>query len=58
MKNYKITFKRDNGTIGNDTFTGNNKNEAIKDFEECYRHGNYGIISIEPFETFKNDFMI
>lgn len=57
MKNYKITFKRDNGTIGNDTFTANNKHEAIKDFKDCYRHGKYEIISVESFEIFKNDFM-
>lgn len=57
MTNYKITFERDNGTIGQDTFVANNKHEAIKAFEDCYRHGKYGIISVEPFETFENDFM-
>lgn len=57
LKNYKITFQRDNGTMGNDTFTARNKSEAKKDFKECYRHGKYKIISIKPFEIFENNFI-
>ena len=47
MNNYKITFQRSNGTIGNDTFTEATKQEAISAFRACYRHDTYTIISIE-----------
>ncbi len=47
MNDYKITFERSNGTIGNDTFTAKTEQEARRDFNICYRHGTGTIISVE-----------
>lgn len=54
FKNFKVNFKRGNGTIGSDTFMAINASEAVKDFKECYRHDVYEIISVET-ETYKNE---
>ncbi|WP_297419702.1 hypothetical protein [Clostridium sp.] len=47
MNNYKITFERSNGTIGSDTFTDKNEQEARSSFRACYRNDVYKIISVE-----------
>lgn len=47
MNDYKITFARENGTQGTDTFTAANEKQARRDFNEVYRHGNGTITSVE-----------
>lgn len=47
MNTYKITFQRENGTEGFDHFTEPTEAAARKAFNECYRHGNGTIKSIE-----------
>lgn len=47
MANYQVIFKRQNGSIGSDTFTANNIQEARQAFFACYRHDIYEILSIE-----------
>lgn len=54
MNNYIITFKRSNGTIGNDTFTALTEGEARHNFKECYRHDVYTILSV-VIEVKRND---
>ena len=46
MRNYKITFVRSDGTKGSDTFTASSIKEAKQDFNACYRHDIYTILSI------------
>ena len=40
MNTYKITFTRENGTVGSDNFTAPSEAQARRDFKEVYRHGN------------------
>ncbi len=47
MDDYKVTFKRSNGTIGSDIFTAKTKQEALSSFNACYRHDTYIVISVE-----------
>lgn len=47
MNTYKITFKRENGTTGEDRFTAATEAQARRDFKEVYRHGNGEITSVE-----------
>ena len=47
MSNWKITFKRSNGTLGNDIFTEKTEQEAKMAFRNCYRNDTYKIISVE-----------
>lgn len=47
MNTYKITFTRENGTVGSDNFTAPSEAQARRDFKEVYRHGNGTITSVE-----------
>lgn len=47
MNTYKITFQRENGTVGSDKFTTATEREARREFGEVYRHGNGKIVSVE-----------
>jgi hypothetical protein len=47
LKDFKVTFKRSNQTIGSDIFTANTPSEVRHDFKEVYRHDIYEILSIE-----------
>lgn len=47
MNTYKITFTRENGTVGSDNFTAPSEVQARRDFKEVYRHGNGTITSVE-----------
>lgn len=47
MNTYKITFTRENGTVGSDNFTAPSEAQARRDFKEFYRHGNGTITSVE-----------
>ena len=47
VNDYKVTFKRSNGTIGTAIFTVATRGEAGDAFRDCYRHDVYAIISIE-----------
>lgn len=47
MNTYKITFQRENGTIGSDCFTAATEAQARRDFKEVYRHGNGTITNVE-----------
>lgn len=51
MNTYKITFERENGTVGSDKFTAATEAQARKDFREVYRHGNGHITSVELIST-------
>lgn len=51
MNTYKITFTRENGTQGTDQFTAPTEQRALKDFNDCYRHGTGTIISVELIRT-------
>ena len=53
MNDYKVTFRRSNGTIGSDIFTVTTRQEAGEAFRACYRHDTYTIISVEIVETEK-----
>ena len=37
MNTYKITFTRENGTVGSDNFTAPSEAQARRDFKEVYR---------------------
>ncbi len=50
MNTYEIKFSRENGTVGTDRFAAATEGQARKDFNECYRHGNYKILSVEPIK--------
>ena len=50
MNDYKVTFKRSNGTIGTAIFTVATRGEAGDAFRTCYRHDIYTILSIEHIE--------
>jgi hypothetical protein len=46
-KDYAVTFLNlDTNKVGVDCFAGKNKTEAVKDFKDCYRHGNYKVLSV------------
>lgn len=46
-KDYAVTFLNlDTNKVGVDCFAGRNKTEAVKDFKDCYRHGNYKVLSV------------
>lgn len=46
-KTYAVMFMNtETRRIGHDTFTSRNKNEALHDFRECYRHGDYKILAV------------
>ncbi|MDP4224792.1 MAG: hypothetical protein Q8910_00280 [Bacteroidota bacterium] len=47
MANYQVIFKRQNGSIGSDTFTASNTQKARQAFFVCYRHDVYEILSVE-----------
>lgn len=47
MNTYKITFTRENGTVGSDNFTAPSEAQARRDFKEVYRRGNGIITSVE-----------
>ena len=47
MNTYKITFTRENGTVGSDNFTAPSEAQSRRDFKEVYRHGNGTITSVE-----------
>lgn len=47
MNTYKITFSRENGTVGIDHFTAATEAPARRDFHECYRRRGTNIIDIE-----------
>ena len=47
MNTYKITFTRENGTVGSDNFTAPSEAQARRGFKEVYRHGNGTITSVE-----------
>lgn len=51
MNTYKITFTRENGTQGIDSFVAANEHQARKDFGMCYRHSTATITSIELTST-------
>lgn len=37
MNTYKITFTRENGTVGSDNFTAPSEAQARRDFKEVYQ---------------------
>ena len=44
---YAVTFLNlDTNKVGVDCFAGKNEAEAVKDFKDCYRHGNYKVLSV------------
>lgn len=44
---YAVTFLSLNANrVGVDCFIAKNKAEAVKDFKDCYRHGNYKVLSV------------
>jgi len=46
MNDYRVTFKRSNGTTGVAIFTVASRGEAGDAFRACYRHDVYEILSI------------
>ncbi len=49
LKNYEVTAKNEEtGKVFTDTFYVANEREARADFRDCYRHGRYTIMSVEP----------
>lgn len=51
MNTYKITFTRENGTVGSDNFTAPSEAQARRDFKEVYRHGNGTIRKVQHLGT-------
>lgn len=44
---YAVTFLNlDINKVGVDCFASKNEAEAVKDFKDCYRHGNYKVLSV------------
>ena len=44
---YAVTFLNlDTNNVGVDCFASKNEAEAVKDFKDCYRHGNYKVLSV------------
>ncbi len=47
IKTYAIIYQNQiSGKVGMDTFSGNSDGAVRKDFHDCYRHGNYNILSV------------
>ena len=53
---YVIYFKTEKGKISYDIFEGNTPSEARHAFKECYRYGNYTIVSILTIEELRKKY--
>ena len=47
FKTYAVTFLNlDNRKVSVDCFTNKSESGAVSDFKDCYRHGNYKVLSV------------
>ena len=47
FKSYAVTFiNLDSRKVSVDTFTTKSESGAVSDFKDCYRHGNYKVLSV------------
>lgn len=54
---YTVFFKNENGKIFFDTFDTPTRGAARRDFQECYRHGNYIILETLTNEELKEKYL-
>lgn len=54
---YTIFFKNENGKIFFDAFDTNTAGGARRDFNDCYRHGNYTILKVLTNEELRQEYI-
>lgn len=54
IKNYAVVFQNQrDGKVGMDIFSDGSEGMVKKDFFDCYRHGNYKILSVTEIPEVK-----
>ena len=55
IKSYAVVFQNQRtGKVGMDIFSDGSESMVRKDFHDCYRHGNYTILSVTEIPETKS----